>query len=362
MDDKYTSKLSPAVDYAAGVYLVIIAVLSILGNAAVLITAAQRKKRLKAPELLSINLAVTDIGMALSMYPLSISSAFNHAWIGGDPTCLYYGLMGMIFSVASIMTLAVMGLVRYLVAGATPESGNRFQRSTIGMFITLIWLYALLWAACPLLGWGGYGPEPYGMACSVDWAGYQNSLNDSTFIMALAVLCTILPCVAIVSSYLGITWKLHKAYQTIQNNDRLPTFGNVEKKVMLMAILVSAGFMVSWTPYVAVSLWTMFHAGGKDSVTPLVSLLPCLFAKGATAYNPLIYYVFRKSFRREFRELCCPRCLRTDLTHDDNGDTYDDNLRWQSSTAHNTGRNIRSATTLVSHSTPRHPDYPTGNR
>ena len=114
-------------------------------------------------------------------------------------------------------------------------AGNRFQRSTIGMFITLIWLYALLWAACPLLGWGGYGPEPYGMACSVDWAGYQNSLNDSTFIMALAVLCTILPCVAIVSSYLGITWKLHKAYQTIQNNDRLPTFGNVEKKVMLVS-------------------------------------------------------------------------------------------------------------------------------
>lgn len=79
---------------------------------------------LRAPELLTVNLAITDIGMALSMYPLSIASAFNHAWIGGDASCLYYGLMGMIFSITSIMTLAVMGMVRYLVTGSPPKKGN----------------------------------------------------------------------------------------------------------------------------------------------------------------------------------------------------------------------------------------------
>lgn len=100
------------------------AVLSALGNAAVLVSTARRLALLKAPELLTINLAVTDIGMALSMYPLSIASAFNHAWIGGDISCLYYGLMGMIFSITSIMTLAVMGMVRYLVTGSPPKTGN----------------------------------------------------------------------------------------------------------------------------------------------------------------------------------------------------------------------------------------------
>lgn len=105
------------------------------------------------------------------------------------------------------------------------------------MYIALIWLYALMWAVFPLLGWGGYGPEPYGMACSVDWAGYQNSLNDSTFIMALAVLCTILPCLVIISSYSGIAWKLHKAYQTIQNSDHLPNYGSVERKVTMVSVV-----------------------------------------------------------------------------------------------------------------------------
>ncbi|KAM6954395.1 opsin 8, group member a [Aplochiton taeniatus] len=309
MEDKYTSKLSPAVDFGAGIYLVVIAVLSVLGNAAVLVTAARRKSHLKPPELLTVNLAVTDIGMALSMYPLSIASAFNHAWIGGDASCLYYGLMGMIFSVASIMTLTVMGMVRYMVTGNPPETGNKFQRRTITNVISGIWLYAGLWALFPLLGWGGYGPEPFGLACSVDWAGYQQSFNRSSFIMALTVLCTFLPCLIIVFTYSGIAWKLHKAYQSMQSADF--NYSNVERKVTLMAVLFSSGFIVAWAPYVTVSLVSTFHPLGRDSVAPVVSLLPCLFAKCSTAYNPFIYYIFQRSFRHELLELrrvvCCGR-------------------------------------------------------
>lgn len=102
------------------------AVLSVLGNASVLCSTARRLNVLKAPELLTVNLAVTDVGMALSMYPLSIASAFSHAWLGGDASCLYYGLMGMIFSICSIMTLAVMGMIRFLVAGSPPRKGEVF--------------------------------------------------------------------------------------------------------------------------------------------------------------------------------------------------------------------------------------------
>ncbi|KAL7388841.1 hypothetical protein ABVT39_021562 [Epinephelus coioides] len=308
MDDKYMSKLSPTVDFWAGMYLVIIAILSVFGNAAVLVNAARRLAMLKAPELLTVNLAITDIGMALSMYPLSIASAFNHAWIGGDTSCLYYGLMGMIFSVTSIMTLAVMGMVRYLVTGSPPKTGIKFQRRTISIVISTIWLYASLWALFPLLGWGSYGPEPFGLACSIDWTGYGESLNHSTFIMTLSVLCTFLPCVVLLFTYFGIAWKLHRAYQAIQNNDF--QYGNVEKKITLMAVMISSGFLLAWTPYVAVSFWSMFHSKEQAHMTPIVTLLPCLFAKSSTVYNPFIYFIFQRTSRHELLHLhrlmfCC---------------------------------------------------------
>ncbi|XP_036943182.1 opsin 8, group member a [Acanthopagrus latus] len=284
------------------------AILSILGNAAVLVSAARRVTLLKAPELLTVNLAVTDIGMALSMYPLSISSAFNHAWIGGDTTCLYYSLMGMIFSITSIMTLAVMGMVRYLVTGSPPKTGIRFKRRTIIMVICGIWLYAILWALFPLLGWGSYGPEPFGLACSIDWTGYGESLNHATFIMTLSILCTFLPCLAIVFTYFGIAWKLHRAYQSIQSNDF--QYGNIEKKITLMAVMISTGFLIAWTPYVSVSFWSMFHSQEQDHMTPFITLLPCLFAKSSTVYNPVIYFIFQRTTRQELQRLqrvmfCC---------------------------------------------------------
>ncbi|XP_053301608.1 opsin 8, group member a [Pleuronectes platessa] len=297
MEDRYTSKLSPTVDFWAGMYLVIIAVLSVVGNAAVLVSMARRLTQLKAPELLTVNLAITDIGMALSMYPLSITSAFNHAWIGGDASCLYYSLMGMIFSITSIMTLTMMGMVRYLVTGSPPETGIKFQRQTVYMVIIGIWLYAGLWALLPLLGWGSYGPEPFGLACSIDWTGYGNSLNHSTFILTLAVLCTFLPSLVIIFSYCAIAWKLHRAYQSIQSNDF--HYSNVEKKITLMGLSISLGFLIAWTPYVAVSFWSMFHSTEQSHMSPFITLLPCLFAKSSTMYNPFIYFIFRCAFWQE---------------------------------------------------------------
>ncbi|KAG9465749.1 hypothetical protein GDO78_017795 [Eleutherodactylus coqui] len=197
MEDKYASTLHPLVDYAAGIFLLIVALLTVVGNVAVLATAVKCSPYLKSPDLLSINLAVTDLGMALSMYPLAIASAWNHAWIGGDPTCLYYALMGFFFGVASMMTLTAMAVIRYL-----------------------------------------------------------------------------------------------------------------------MAVLVSLGFLVSWTPYAIVSFWSIFHSSA--SIPPIVSLLPCLFAKSSTAFNPIIYYMFSKIFRQKVKQLKCCCGWRIHFLQQDN--------------------------------------------
>lgn len=71
---------------------------------------------MKPAELLCVNLAVTDLGAAVTMYPLSVASAWSHRWIGGDVTCVYYGLVGFIFGIASIMNLTVLALVRFAVS------------------------------------------------------------------------------------------------------------------------------------------------------------------------------------------------------------------------------------------------------
>ncbi|NWX34413.1 OPN5 protein, partial [Notiomystis cincta] len=282
-------------------------ILTVLGNSAVLATAARRSGLLKSAELLTVNLAVADTAMALSLYPLAIASAWSHAWLGGDASCVYYGLLGFLFGVCSMMTLCAMAVIRFLVTNSPKPDSNRIPKSTVCILIAFIWLYSLLWAILPLLGWGYYGPEPFGISCTIAWSEFHNSSNGFSFILSMFLLCTVLPALTIVACYLGIAWKVHKAYQEIQNIDRIPKAAKLEKKLTLMAVLISVGFLSSWTPYAAASFWSIFNS--SDSLQPVVTLLPCLFAKSSTAYNPFIYYVFSKTFRCEVRKLqcCCAR-------------------------------------------------------
>nr|XP_020657187.1 opsin-5 [Pogona vitticeps] len=303
MEERYVSKLHPTWDYGAGVFLLIIAFLTILGNSAILAVAVKRSSRLRSPELLTVNLAVTDLGMAISMYPLAIASAWNHTWLGGDATCIYYGLMGFLFGVSSMMTLTVMAVIRFFVTHSSKSNSNNINRRVIHISITLIWLYAVLWAILPLLGWGHYGPEPFGTSCTISWGQFYKSSNGFSFILSMFIFCTILPAMTILFCYLSIAWKLHKTYQEMQNFKRISNATKLEKKLTLMAVLISVGFLGAWTPYAAVSFWSIFHS--SESLPQVVTLLPCLFAKSSTAYNPFIYYTFSKTFRQEVKQLQC---------------------------------------------------------
>ncbi|KAJ6659665.1 hypothetical protein lerEdw1_018634, partial [Lerista edwardsae] len=234
MEEHYLSKLHPTVDYGAGVCLLLIAILTILGNSAVLAVAMKRSSHLRAPELLTVNLAVTDLGMAISMYPLAIASAWNHAWLGGDATCVYYGLMGFLFGVSSMMTLCVIAVIRFLVTLSSKSSSININRNIVRVSIALIWLYAALWAILPLLGWEHYGPEPFGTSCTIAWNQFHNSPNGFSFILSMFILCTLLPAMTIITCYLGIAWKVHKTYREMQNFNRLSNAAKLEKKLTLV--------------------------------------------------------------------------------------------------------------------------------
>lgn len=62
-----------------------------------------------------------------------------------------------------------------------------------------------------------------------------------------------------------------------------------------MAVIISLGFLVAWTPYVAVSLWSMQNGQEPGAMAPSITLLPCLFAKSSTAFNPFIYFIFQRN-------------------------------------------------------------------
>ncbi|XP_068433601.1 opsin 8, group member b [Clinocottus analis] len=298
--DIYSSTLSPAVDIGAGCYLLFVAVFSIIGNLLVLIMAVKRSSRMKPPELLSVNLAVTDLGAAVTMYPLAVASAWRHRWLGGDATCVYYAVAGFFFGIASIMNLTGLAVVRFIVSLNLQSPNEKISWRKVKMLCLWTWLYALVWAVFPFVGWGRYGPEPYGLSCSLAWG--QMKHEGFSFVISLFSLNLILPSVIIVCCYFGIAIKLYHTYRISKNNsNRIPNIVKLHRRLLAIAVLISLGFVVCWSPYAIVSMWSVLHDSG--SIPPEVSLLPCLFAKSSTVYNPLIYYIFSQSFRKEVKQL-----------------------------------------------------------
>ncbi|XP_059369451.1 opsin 8, group member b [Carassius carassius] len=308
--DIYSSKLSPAVDYGVGAFLLLIAILSIVGNLMVLVMAYKRSNHMKPPEYLSVNLAVTDLGAAVTMYPLAIASAWNHHWIGGDVTCVYYGLMGFFFGAASMMTLTVMAIVRFIVSLTLQSPKEKISKRNAKILVATTWLYALLWAIFPLTGWGKYGPEPFGLSCTLAWRDMKE--QSQSFVITIFFMNLILPAIIIISCYSAIALKLYITYKSMDDSNHISNMIKMQRRLMVIAVLISIGFVGCWMPYGIISLWSIYRPG--DSIPPEVSMLPCLFAKSSTVYNPFIYYILSKSFKQEVNQLG-RLCGRSNICH-----------------------------------------------
>ncbi|XP_044024650.1 opsin 8, group member b isoform X2 [Siniperca chuatsi] len=264
--------------------------------------AVKRSSRMKPPELLSVNLAVTDLGAAVTMYPLSVASAWSHRWLGGDVSCIYYGLAGFFFGIASIMNLTILAIVRFIVSLNLQSPNEKVTWKKVKMLCMWIWMYALIWALFPILGWGRYGPEPFGLSCSLAW-GQMKHEGLSSFVISMFSFNLVIPSVIIIYCYFGIAIKLYFTYKKSMNNsNRALNIVKLHRRLLIIAVLISIGFIGCWVPYSLVSLWSIFC--DSSTIPPEVSLLPCMFAKSSTVYNPIIYYIFSQSFRREVKQLC----------------------------------------------------------
>lgn len=93
-----------------------------------------------------------------------------------------------------------------------------------------IWLYSVIWAMFPILGWGRYGPEPFGISCSLAWG--QMKHEGFSFIVAIFCFNLAVPAVVIICCYFGIAINLyftHRKKRTTGN--RVPVVIKLHRRL-----------------------------------------------------------------------------------------------------------------------------------
>ncbi|XP_053323871.1 opsin-5-like [Spea bombifrons] len=314
------SNIPKAADNVVGVIYVLFGTCSLFGNSILLYISYKKRQLLKPAEYFIVNLAFSDLGMTLILYPLAITSSFSHRWIYGWHVCLFYAFCGVLFGICSLSTITLLSVV-CCVKVCFPTCGNRLDRRLGCILVACAWAFAGIFAFCPLLHWGEYGVEPYGTACCIDW--YSSNINKvaMSYTIALFLVCFILPCGIIITSFTLILITVKESWKAVARHGAVPArMKNVQTIIIKQSIAVFIGFFTAWSPYAVISMWVTF--GSVDIIPPLAFAVPSVFAKSSTIYNPIIYLFLKPNFRNiltksfgELRELCARPCFSLELLY-----------------------------------------------
>ncbi|XP_074500205.1 opsin 7, group member b [Sebastes fasciatus] len=290
------SRISKDNDFLMGTIYIIFGVLSVLGNGILLFVAYRKKSSLKPAEFFVVNLAISDLGMTISLFPLAIPSAFTHMWLFNKTTCTVYAFCGVLFGLSSLTNLTVLSSVCWLKV-CCPNYGNKFSYCHACLLVAGVWCYAGVFAVGPLSGWGEYGAEPYGTACCINWDAPSQSSAAMSYIVCLFLFCYIVPCTVIFLSYTFILMTVRGSRQTVQQHmSPQNKITNAHALIIKLSVAVCIGFLTAWSPYAIVSMWAAF--GNPTTVPPMAFALAAIFAKSSTLYNPIVYLVFKPNFRK----------------------------------------------------------------
>ncbi|XP_062408545.1 opsin-5-like [Sardina pilchardus] len=292
----FQSTIPEAADMGMAIVYAIFGMCSVLGNSMLLYVSYKKKHLLKPAEFFIINLAISDLGLTLSLYPMAVLSSVSHRWLFGQTACLIYAFCGLLFGICSLTTLTLLSLVCFMKV-CYPLYGNRFQPSHGRLLVACAWLYALGFAGCPLAHWGEYGPEPYGTACCIDLRLSNLQPGARSYMLVLFLGCYVLPCAVMVVSYASILLTVRTTKKAMERHvPKKSRMGNIQAIIVKLSVAVCIGFLSAWSPYAVVSMWAAF--GHLESIPPLAFAVPAMFAKSSTIYNPLVCMLLRPSFRR----------------------------------------------------------------
>ncbi|KAK0145906.1 Opsin-5 [Merluccius polli] len=310
--------LSEQAETVIGVYLLVLGWLSWFGNSLVIFVLYRQRALLQPTDFLTLNLAVSDASISIFGYSRGILEIFNFfkddgyliTWIW---TCQVDGFFTLLFGLASINTLTVISVTRY-IRGCHPNKAQYISINTIGISLLCIWMGALFWSVAPLLGWGSYtglsphtpfSPEHhkeknqgYG-TCEIDWSKANFSTIYKSYIISILISCFVVPVMIMFFSYVSII-KSVKSTNAMSADGYLTSHQRkMERDVTRVSIVICMAFVLAWSPYAVVSMWSAwgFH------VPSTTSIITRLFAKSASFYNPLIYFGMSGKFRKDVAAL-----------------------------------------------------------
>ncbi|XP_070557899.1 visual pigment-like receptor peropsin [Ptychodera flava] len=290
--------------YATGVTIALIGILGAFGNIMVQLAFIIDKKIRTPTNIFILSISLSDLAISVFGNPISASASLSRRWLFGEAGCKWYGFANTFFGLVSINTHALIAIDRYLII-VKPHIGCYITKKRAVMMSTVAWFLALLWSVFPLIGWSEYTFEGAGMMCSVLWQ--SDETDDVLYVVSLFLSSFVLPITIMIFCYVGVFRTLRSAasIQAAWNPESAEKNLKVQKSFFKMVFIIAMAYLISWTPYSVVALMSTF--GDPKYISATSATIPAILAKTSIIYNPIIYVVMNRNFRRAFLKMmtCC---------------------------------------------------------
>ncbi|XP_028265233.1 parapinopsin a [Parambassis ranga] len=265
-------------------------VAGIILNLLVIVVTVKHRQLRQPLSYALVNLAICDLGCAVcGGLPTTITSAMGYFSLG-RVGCVLEAFAVAFFGIASLCTVAVISLERYVVV-CYPMGAVLFQtRHAVGG-VVLSWVWSFVWNTPPLFGWGSYELEGVKTSCAPNW--YSRDAGNMSYIIIYFFLCFAVPFSVIMVSYSRLLWTLRQVTK-LQISETGST-NRVEVQVARMIVVMVLAFLVTWLPYAAMALAVIIDS--TLYINPVIATIPVYFAKSSTVYNPIIYIFMNRQFR-----------------------------------------------------------------
>uniref|UniRef100_A0A672F363 5-hydroxytryptamine receptor 7 n=1 Tax=Salarias fasciatus TaxID=181472 RepID=A0A672F363_SALFA len=321
-----------------GGVLTMLTLSTICGNLLVVISVCFVKKLRQPSNYLIVSLAVADLSVALAVMPfVSITDLIGGQWIFGQVFCNVFIAMDVMCCTASIMTLCVISIDRYLGITKPLTYPVRQNGCCMAKMVVSVWLLSASITLPPLFGWAQNVNDGRVCLISQDF-GYTVYSTAVAFYIPMSVMLImyyrIYRAAKLSAAKHTITGfpregehrggatasvegteveeecstRVSRLLKTGEHHQRRKRknqsiFKREQKAAATLGIVVGA-FSFCWLPFFLVSTARPFVCGVECSCVPLWLERTLLWLGYANSLiNPFIYAFFNRDLRTTYSNL-----------------------------------------------------------
>uniref|UniRef100_A0A8C4QI61 G-protein coupled receptors family 1 profile domain-containing protein n=1 Tax=Eptatretus burgeri TaxID=7764 RepID=A0A8C4QI61_EPTBU len=249
-----------------GILLVIVAVITTIGNMMVL--AAVYRSRFFMPgftHYFVCSLAFADFIVGFMVMPLGAIYILTGSWIFGQATCALWNAVDVFATTASIDTLCVIAIDRYIAVTAPLRYLNLMTSRCAHLLNILVWLLSSGISFYPiLLGWWRFN-APVALSCQEN-PKCCDFITSKAYAIALSLIAFYIPVTMLLVLYMRIFAEASKQVRACKIMKLLineigdcllvqhfPIYifcsNSRENRALKTVFLIIGAFIISWLPY-----------------------------------------------------------------------------------------------------------------